>query len=244
MSNEHRVFEPVGSIEAAVAVETSIEEAFVGLEVSSDVMTSAIADRENSHAVVEVAMSNSPVALQAIQGSQSMKTRNLGGRRLIHGPDNPIVLDDDDHGSDSSQESAPQRQENRYPGMVQWSSPEYEEEIITIFEEKWMEIQTHWLDMDGMHQAEGTQICAMLDQFNECLEESCDDGRLAQGSAALLLEVWKAFETRVEDFWTDASSTLFRRRTRRFGGLLREFEDMEPLYDAIVEYRGTASDDE
>lgn len=70
--------------EAAVAVETSIEEALVGLEVSSDVMTSTEADRENSQDVVAVAMNNSPVALQGgrvvpTQGAQGRKTRNLGG---------------------------------------------------------------------------------------------------------------------------------------------------------------------
>lgn len=31
---------------------------------------------------------------------------------------------------------------------------------------------------------------------------------------------------------------------RQFGGLLREFENMEPLHNAIIEYRGTAGDEE
>lgn len=65
---------------------------------------------------------------------------------------------------------------------------------------------------------------------------------MALGSASFLSEEWKAIEASAEDCSTDESDALFRRRLRRLGGLLRKFEDIEPLYDAIVEYRGTASD--
>lgn len=91
------------------------------------------------------------------------------------------MLEDDDYdcGSDSSLTSARQRQQTRSFGLVQWLSPRYKDKIITSFEDKWIEVQTHWLDMEGIcNEVEGTQICALLDRFNNCLEDVYDNGGL------------------------------------------------------------------
>ena len=64
--------------------------------------------------------------------------------------------------------------------------------------------------------------------------EVCDDGRLALVSALFLLEEWEVGE----DCWTNESGTIFCQRMRQLGVLVRECESMEPLHDAIIDYRG------
>ncbi|KAF2105171.1 hypothetical protein BDV96DRAFT_655897 [Lophiotrema nucula] len=241
-SSEDAVLAMESFVEAVVVVETPIEEVFVELEARSNRVTPVESDRENYPEVVEIVMRDFLERADGLQAGEAVPTQAVRGSQ-----DDPIVLDDDDydHVSNSSRTAARQRQQNQYSGMVQWSSAEYENEIITGFEQKWMEIQTHWMKMNDMRsQIEDPQILILLDQFDDSLEEVYEDGSLAQGSASFLLEEWNAFEIRTEGCWADTSVALFRRSMTRFGGRLRDFADMEPLYDAIVDYRGTASDEE
>jgi hypothetical protein len=129
--------------------------------------------------------------------------------------------------------------------MVQWSSPAYEEEVITGFQEHWVEVQAYWMNMDETRsQANDTQLGQMLAQFNEYLNEVHDDGDLAQGSAKFLLAEWKAIEAKAKDCWAGPTHKPSLGRVQGFGSLLREFEEKEQLYDPIVEYRGTTVSDE
>jgi hypothetical protein len=156
------------------------------------------------------------------------------------------VLGDNTHGHDGipSQEAS-QRQQKQSFGMVQWSSPEYEDGIITSFEKKWEDIQLYWMNMDDMrHQTDDTQIVEILDSFDGCLEKVYDNGSLAQGSASFLLEEWKDLEAKVRDCCTDVLCAHPRRRMKRLGGILEEFELQERLYDVIVDFRHTSSSEE
>jgi hypothetical protein len=174
---------------------------------------------------------------------------------LTHNPEDPIVVvdhddDDDDNNNDYdhdriSSPTARQSQRSQHSGMVQWSSSEYENNVVTSSEEKWVVIQTHWIETESMrNQAKDVQVCALLDRFNECLGEVHDDGSLAQGSTSFLSNKWKGIEARANACWTDTSGAHFLGHIRHFGGLLGELENIETLYGAIVDYRGTASDDE
>ncbi|KAF2478418.1 uncharacterized protein BDR25DRAFT_348705 [Lindgomyces ingoldianus] len=204
--DEGQVPTPIHFVEAVVIVEPPTGKAVVGTEAAIEVRTPVESNRESSQ---EVAIRDSLERTVGLEGGEAVPTQAIQasqGMKLICNVDDPIVLDDDDDDdydddSNSSRITARQRCQNEYSGMVQWSSPEFEDEVITSFEEKWMEIQTYWIYMDDMRsQVDSTQIRAMLDQFNEGLEEVYDDGSLAPGSASLLLEE-RALLSTYETIW-------------------------------------------
>jgi hypothetical protein len=136
-------------------------------------------------------------------------------------------------------------QHNHYPGMIQWSSPEYEQKIIADFEKSWEDIQVHWISMEEMRsQADDLQLCTLLERFSGYLDDVYDDGELAEGSASYLFKKWISVSARTEQCWVATPGTLFLRRLGRFGHLLEGFKNKEPLYDVIRAYQGTVSDDE
>ncbi|KAF2818079.1 hypothetical protein CC86DRAFT_435328 [Ophiobolus disseminans] len=225
---------------AVVIVQQPAEEPTVGIETTVRVPTPAEVTRD-LEPMVE-GEGDQVGSFQSGPGSQGQEVPTLSLRFILtRNPDNPIILDDDNIYDSALRE----REQNQPSGMVQWSSPEYEEEVITNFEKKWEEIQTYWFDMSINHdEAGGAPIQAMLDDFTQCLDEVYDNGSLAEGSAAYLMENWAPIQARAGSCQSSTSSALFLRRVEQFSSLLDDFKSQEPLYDEILAYQERARDDE
>ncbi|KAF1829100.1 hypothetical protein BDW02DRAFT_612999 [Decorospora gaudefroyi] len=130
-----------------------------------------------------------------------------------------IVLDDDDgYRSNSPPTTVLQRQRNQHPDVIPWSGADIENEIETGVEEKVMETQDVWMNMEDMCIPDNdVQIRALFDQLNQHLGNVFDDGVSTPGCASFLLKQCTAVETRAAECWTSVSDKFSLRRVRRFG---------------------------
>lgn len=113
-----------------------------------------------------------------------------------------------------------------------WSEPKYEDNVIKGFEDKWDEIQDHWVRLENLRNTvRDTQLYKMLETFGHHFEEVYDEGRLAEGTAAFLSNAWQPIQARAVEHFREEKQ---REQLEKFGILFDDFKSQEPLYDIII----------
>ncbi|KAF2007854.1 hypothetical protein P154DRAFT_584147 [Amniculicola lignicola CBS 123094] len=144
-------------------------------------------------------------------------------------PDNSVA-------SEGTRRSARPRQQTSRSGMVLWSSPDIEEDVIATFEGLWEETQRFWV---GIEHIRNQKTDPWFEEFNSCLDEVYNEGGLAQGAALYLLENWDQIQ---DDTHRNMTEELDKESLRQFKTFRLHLERMvayEAVYEAVFENRWT-----
>jgi hypothetical protein len=87
-------------------------------------------------------------------------------------------------------------------------------------------------------------MCVKFDGFTRLFKDVYDNGRLRLESASFLFHKWKLVEAYAVENLTGISSEESLKNVRALSGLLKDFKDMEPDYDAILTQQEIFSNEE
>jgi hypothetical protein len=144
-----------------------------------------------------------------------------------------LIRRDDDLDDRFLPRAARHRQKNQYPGMVSWSS--HKDVVVACFEKQWETIQDYCIEMRHLcSQISNKTIWVMFDQFTRLFELVYDKGNLRLGSASFLFDEWELVAADAVKRLTGTSTEKFLEGAKVLSGLLNDFKNMKPDYDAIL----------